>query len=113
MGSYLNQYFKNKFYAIGFDTFKGTVNVLNGGEFETHSFQARENTFSNLLAQAKYNTFFLRLHKESPFRWTNLSIMNVYSNWQEPKPLLVKAGVDFDAIVFIRNTSASTKLSQK
>ncbi|WP_246254211.1 erythromycin esterase family protein [Pedobacter foliorum] len=30
MGSYLNQHFKNEFYAISFDTFKGAVNILMG-----------------------------------------------------------------------------------
>jgi erythromycin esterase-like protein len=113
MGSYLNQHFGNEFYAIGFDTFKGTVSVLNDGEFEAHTFQAKESSFSNMLAQAKYNSFFLPFHKKSPFTGTTRLITNIYSNWQEPKPLPIKPGVDFDGIVFIRDTSASIKLSQE
>jgi erythromycin esterase-like protein len=61
MGSYLNQHFKNAFYAIGFDTFKGTVNVLNNGQFEEHAFQAKESTFSTLLAQQSTVRFFFPL----------------------------------------------------
>jgi erythromycin esterase-like protein len=114
MGSYLNQHFKNKFYAIGFETFKGTVNVLNKGEFEAHTFQAEANSFSNMLAQAKDKSFFLPFHSDSPFTGTTTSITNIYSNWQgRPKPLPIKPGVDFDGIVFIRDTSPSIKLSRE
>jgi erythromycin esterase-like protein len=113
MGSYLNQHFKNAFYAIGFDTFKGTVNVLNDGQFEEHAFQAKESTFSTLLAQAKYSSFFLPFPKESPFTGKTSLITNIYSNWQDLKPLPIKPGIDFDGIVFIRDTSASIKLSQE
>jgi erythromycin esterase-like protein len=113
MGSYLNQHFKNEFYALGFDTFKGTVNVLKEGEFESHNFQAVASSFSNILAQAKDKSFFLPFHKESPFTGTTTSITNIYSNWQgPPKPLLIKPGIDFNGIVFIRETSPSIKLRQ-
>jgi len=111
MGSYLNQHFKDEFYAIGFDTFKGTVNVLNEGEFEAHAFEAEASSFSKMLAQANYQSFFLPFHKDSPFAGTTTSVTNIYSNWQgQPKPLQIRPGVDFDAIVFIRTTSPSNKL---
>ncbi|MEJ5962723.1 erythromycin esterase family protein [Pedobacter immunditicola] len=112
MGSYLNQHFGNAFYAIGFDTFKGMVNVLHDGEFEMLTFQAQANSLSNMLAQARYKTFFLPFPQQSPFIGTTSLITNIYANRQEPKPLPIKPGVDFDAIIFIRDTSASIKLSQ-
>lgn len=108
MGLYLNQCFKNEFYAIGFDTFKGAVNVLDDGEFEVHTFQAEASSFSSMLAQAKYKLFFVPFRKGDPFTGTTTSITNIYSNWQgPPKPLQMKPGVDFDGIIFIRNTSPS------
>jgi erythromycin esterase-like protein len=112
MGSYLSKHFGNAFYAIGFDTFKGTVNVLNDGQFEEHAFQAKESTFSTLLAQAKYKSFFLPFPIKSPFTGTTSLITNIYSNWQAFKPLAIKPGLDFDGIIFIKDTSASVKLSQ-
>ena len=113
LGSYLNQHFGDAFYAIGFDTFKGTVNVLHDGEFEVLTFQAKDNSLSHMLAQAKYKTFYLPFHKKSPFIGTTSLITNIYSNRQEPKPLPIKPGLDFDGIIFIRDTSASIKLSQE
>lgn len=112
MGLHLNRYFKNEFYAIGFDTYKGTVNVLNEGEFEAHAFQAKTGTLSNILAQAKSKSFFLPFHKDDPFTGTTTLITNIYSNWQgPPKPLPIKPGIDFDGIIFIRDTSPSIRLS--
>lgn len=114
MGSYLNQHFKDEFYAIGFDTFKGVVNVLNEGKFEPHTIEAEASSFSNMLAQAKHKSFYLPFHKDSPFTGTATTITNIYSNWQgKPKPLPIKPGVDFDGIMFIRDTSQSIKLSRE
>ncbi len=113
MGSYLNEHFKNEFYAVGFDTFKGAVNVLNQSEFEAHTFQAEASSFSSVLAQAKDKLLFLAFHNDSPFTGTTTFITNIYANWQEPpKPLQIKPGVDFDGIVFIRDTSPSIRLAR-
>lgn len=114
MGLYLNQHFKKEFYSIGFDTFKGTVNVLNEGEFEAHTFQAEASSFSNMLAQAKHKSFFLPFHTDSPIDGTTIYITNIYANWQgPPKPLPIKPGIDFDGIIFIRDTSPSVTLSRE
>lgn len=37
-------------------------------------------------------------------------ITNLYSNWQTPVPLPVKLASDFDALIFIRETTASISL---
>jgi erythromycin esterase-like protein len=113
MGSYLKQHFGNEFYVIGFDTYKGSVNVLNNGAFEMHTFEGKENSFSSMFAKAKYEAFFMPFNfKSSPFTGMTGYITNIYSNWQEPIPLPIRPGVDFDGIVFIKNTTASIKLSQ-
>ncbi|KIO76786.1 hypothetical protein TH53_12735 [Pedobacter lusitanus] len=110
MGSYLKRQLGDQFYAIGFDTYQGTVNVLKDGKFETHIFKAEENSFSHMLAQTKYSSFFLPFHKGNPFNGVTGFITNIYSDWREPKPLSIKIGVDFDSILFIRNTTHSIKL---
>lgn len=114
VGGYLKKHFRNTFYAIAFDTYQGTVNVLHEGEFEEHTFQAKEGSFSNTLAKADYETFFLPVSREDcPFKGVSSLITNIYSNWQEPKPLPVIPGSDFDALIFIKNTTASVKLSRE
>ncbi len=113
LGAYLKKQYANAFYAICFDTDNGTVNVWND-DFEEHTFQAMEGSLSNTLAKARYDAFFLPLdRKASPFNGTISLITNIYSNWQEPKPLPIKPGLDFDAMIFIRNTSASIKQIRK
>ncbi|MFD3002607.1 erythromycin esterase family protein [Pontibacter toksunensis] len=113
MGSYLKQQFGKEFYVIGFDTYKGTVNVLNSGKFEKHAFEGKENSLSGVFAKAKSEAFFLPFNaKSGPFTGMTGYITHIGSNWQELTSLPIRPGVDFDGIIFIRNTSASTKLSQ-
>lgn len=114
MGSHLKQQFGEKFYVVGFDTYKGTVNVLNGTEFEAHAFEGEERSFSKTLAKAAFEAFFLSFHKKAnPFTGTTGLITNIYSDWRKTTPLPFKPGIDFDAIIFIRNTSASIKLREE
>lgn len=110
MGGHLNLHFKNEFYSVGFDTYKGHVHVLEGDAFEAHPFQAADNTLSGLLSRANRPSFFLPIHKGSLLYGTAALITNVYAEWREPKPLTIKPGTDFDAIVFIRETSPSIQL---
>jgi erythromycin esterase-like protein len=112
LGSYLKEQFGTQFYAIGFDTYQGSVNVLNNGEFDEHTFQAKDNSLSKLLAQGKYSSFFLPFDNNCPLKGVTSLITNIYSNWQEPNPLPIRPALDFDALVFIRDTSASRRLSQ-
>ncbi|TXK33801.1 erythromycin esterase family protein [Pontibacter qinzhouensis] len=113
MGSHLKKQFGKKFYVIGFDTYQGSVNVLNSGKFEMHRFEGKENTLSGTFSKAKYEAFFLPFNtKPSPFTGMTGYITNIYSIWQEPTPVPIRPGVDFDGIIFIKNTTASVKLSQ-
>lgn len=107
LGAYMKKEMGSAFYAIGFDTYSGTVNVWNGN-FEKHTFQAMEGSLSATLAKAKFDAFFLPFdRKASPFKGGTVLITNIYSSWKELKPLPIKPGEDFDAIIFIKNTSAS------
>jgi len=111
MGYHLKQHFGDKFYVMVFDTYQGTVNVLNNGAFESHDFKSGDDGLTGLLARAGHKAFYLPVHAAANPLGTEIrKITNIYSNWQEPKPLPVRPGVDFDAIIFVRDTSASVQL---
>ncbi|GAB2774363.1 hypothetical protein GCM10027275_16740 [Rhabdobacter roseus] len=108
MGFYLKKHFGEQYYAIGLDTYSGSVSVLNHGQFESHDFVGTDSTFSALFSKANFEAFFVDFHAvPNPLLNTKNSITNIYSNWQEPKPLPIVAGIDFDGLLFIRNTTAS------
>lgn len=110
MGFHLKKEFGAKYYALGFDTFKGLVNILNDDTFEMYQFITDENTYSGLFAKSKYELFFLSFQKANPLSGQRNFITNIYSDWRDPKTLPIKPGVDFDGLIFIRNTSASVEL---
>lgn len=111
MGYHLKQQFGDKFYSMVFDTYRGKVNVLNNGAFEAHDFKSGDDGLTGLLARAGHKVFYLPVHgAANPLGTEIRKITNIYSNWQEPKPLPVRPGVDFDAIIFVKDTSASVKL---
>ncbi len=112
MGGHLKKQFSDRYFAIAVDTYKGSVNVLNQGKFEAHDFQTNEATLSGTLSKAKYPSLYLRFNVTSdPFKGASSQITNIYSNWQELKPLPIRPGVDMDAVIFIRSTTPSTQLS--
>lgn len=112
MGYFMNQKFGTTFYVIGLDTYKGSVNVLNNDrEFEEHNFEGIEGTFSYMFAKSHYSMFFIDFARPgNPFTNKLNKITNLYSNWQTPVPLPVKLGSDFDALIFIKETTASIAL---
>lgn len=111
MGSYLKEALSRKYYAIGFDTFNGTVNVINDGEFVKHDFKADQQSYAQLFATSNYKNFLISFDdKTNPFFGIKNNITNIYSNWMPPRALPIRPGVDFDAIIFLRDTNASTQL---
>lgn len=112
MGYYINEAFGHSFYAIGFDTYKGSVNVLdNNGKFERHAFEGNPLTFSGIFSKVRYDTFFIDFTAEgTPMKDQVNKITNLYSNWKTPVPLPVRLGSDFDGLIFIRETTASIGL---
>ncbi|WP_447637787.1 erythromycin esterase family protein [Flavobacterium microcysteis] len=109
MGGYLKQELGAKYYALGFDTYKGNVNVIAEGKIIKHSFESGLGTFSELFSKAKDSPFFLsfNLKNSNPFIQTKNKITNIYSVWTNDRALPILPGSDFDAIVFIRETTAS------
>ncbi|UYQ95066.1 erythromycin esterase family protein [Chitinophaga horti] len=110
MGAYLMRHFGDRFYALCMDTYSGSVNVINGGGFEVHPFSGMPDGFSSLLAKAKHEAFYLSFRGNQPFANDTVSLTTIHSNWQGTKPLPVKPGTDMDALVFIRNSTASVKV---
>lgn len=112
MGKHLNTIYGTKYYALGFDTFKGSVNVIEDNEFVKYDFLAEKGSFSDLFAQAKYERFLISFRQpKNPFNDLRNTISNIYSAWHSPWALPIRPGKDFDGIVFLRTTTASTRLA--
>jgi erythromycin esterase-like protein len=111
-GYYLRQHYGPRYYALGFDTYQGQVNVLAKGQLVAESFTAQPTSFSALLAQAKYPAFFLPLKAgvAQPFKSANQTITNINANWTAQRELPIRLGVDFDGLIFLRQTTASLPL---
>lgn len=109
MGGYLKQKLKDRYYALGFDTYKGNVNVIAEGKITKHSFESGSDTFSGLFSKAKDSQFFLSFNpnKANPFAQNKNKITNIYSVWTNDRALPILPGSDFDSIIFVRETTAS------
>jgi len=114
MGGYLRKDFDDRYFALALDTYEGSVNVLDQDrKFESHNFQTNEHTLSGLMSKAKASRFYLKFdEKTDPFLANISLITNIYSNWQNLKPLPIRPGRDFDAVLFIKNTKPSIELKQ-
>lgn len=93
MGSHLKAAFGSDYYVLFLDTYRGSVNVLNNGEFETHSFEAPRSSFSELFARSKYECFFVSFgDKDGPLHSVRNLITNIFSIWLERTALPCKTG---------------------
>lgn len=110
MGAYLKDNLGGKYYAVGFDTFSGTVSVLDAGKFIKHDFRADPHSYSQLFAASKYKNFFISFDKRQNQLFGKNNITNIYSNRTPVRALPIRPGFDFDAVIFLRNTNASAKL---
>lgn len=104
MGNFLHQYLGKDYYFIAFDTNEGNYNVIEDGSLKEYSFKMNKELFD-----MKMKAFFIDLNSDSnPFRDKNYMITTLFSNWQgEPKPAPSKAGVDFDGLIFVHESSSS------
>lgn len=111
MGGYITRHFGNRYFALALDTYQGSVSVLNQGKFEAHTFETHLHTLSGTMSKVQAERFYLKFdHEHDPFKGALEHITNIYSNWNEPKPIPMRPGIDFDAVLFIKNTTASTAL---
>jgi erythromycin esterase-like protein len=111
LGGFVAKHFGDRYFALALDTYQGSVNVLNNREFEAHTFETNAHTLSAVMAKAQAKSFYLKFDaKKDPFKGGIAYITNIYSNWNDPKPIPMRPGIDFDAILFIKNTSPSKEL---
>lgn len=112
MGYYVRKKYGSQYYALGFDTFKGSATVLDGDDFVQHSFEAQPASFSATFATAKLPAFFLsfKVSEGDPFYGVTKNITNIYANWGNTQALPIRPGIDFDGMIFIRETTASVPL---
>jgi erythromycin esterase-like protein len=111
MGGYITKHFGDRYFALALDTYQGSVNVLNQGKFESHIFETNQHTLSKMMSKAQAKRFYLKFDTEhDPFKGVLEHITNIYSNWNEPKPIPMRPGIDFDAVLFINDTTSSTEL---
>ncbi|WP_256003462.1 erythromycin esterase family protein [Pedobacter deserti] len=112
MGGHLQKHFGDRYFALALDTYQGSVSVLDQHRnFESHQFQTNENTLSGLMSKANSGRFYLKFNeKTDPFHVGTSLITNIYSNWGTQKTLPIRPGKDFDAILFIRQTTHSIEL---
>lgn len=117
MGGYLKKHFGNSYFALALDTYQGSVSVLNQErKFETHTFETEPGTFSAMLSKARYPQFYLKFDTGNNFfKGAAVYMTNIYANWTspEPKPIPIRPGIDFDAVLFIKTTTASKEITNK
>ncbi|MBG6235391.1 erythromycin esterase-like protein [Pedobacter sp. CAN_A7] len=113
VGSYLKQAFGQQYYALGLDTYKGSVNVLADGQFEAHAFETPKESFSAIFAGADEERFYVDFDKAlNPFTSMQQPITHINSNWTEARTLPIRPGLDFNGILFIRETTPSRRLAK-
>lgn len=112
MGYYVRQKYQTQYYTIGLDTYKGSVNSIVDDAFQQNSFEMQPSSLSALFAKAKYPNFFVSVDnaQSNPLYNVSSNITNIFSNWGRMRTLQIRPGIDFDALLFIRETTASTEL---
>ncbi len=113
MGFHLREKLSSKYYAIGFDTFKGKVTILGDEDFETRDFEAKPESFSAELAKAKLPSFLLLIDdRQSPIYGKDSQITNIFANFGRNLSLTFRPGIDFDALIFIRETTPTITIKR-
>lgn len=99
MGNYIYDNFKNSYYMIAFDTCMGNLNTVENGDIKSYNFRLEK----TLLNQEVSNYFIAFNNNQYKYNITNLS-SNLEGNPQLSPSIL---GLDIDALVFIKETTAS------
>ncbi len=116
MGDYLKEAYGNKFFNIAFDTYEGKVRTMNWTDEHGYTFAINElapvtdGSFTALFNQVKYPNFYVRFKEGNPFGSQTKKITNIMVNWKAPFALPTTIAKDFDALIFIRKTSASEEI---
>ncbi|WP_290842529.1 erythromycin esterase family protein [Flavobacterium sp.] len=113
MGFYLREKLSDKYYAVGFDTFRGKVTILGENDFEHKDFEAKPDSFSAELSKAKSPSFLLLLDDtKNPIYGKDSKITNIFANFGRNLSLTMRPGIDFDALIFIRETTPTITIKR-
>lgn len=113
MGDYLKEVYGKRFFNIAFDTYEGNVRTMNWSEDNGYTFAINQlvpvekDSFTWLFGQARYPDFYVRFTEDSPFALQTKKLTNIMVGWKAPFALPTTIGKDFDALIFIKKTSAS------
>jgi erythromycin esterase-like protein len=112
MGYYIRQQYQMQYYTIALDTYKGSVNSIVDDSFQKNSFEMQPSSLSALLAKVKFPNFFINVDSAqgNPLYNESSNITNIFSNWGSMRTLKIRPGIDFNALIFLRETTASTPL---
>lgn len=113
MGDYLRDVYGKRFFNIAFDTYEGIVRTMNWSDDNGYTFAVNQlpsvekDSFTWWFGQVKYPDFYVRFIEDSPFASQTKKITNIMVGWKAPFSLPTTVGKDFDALIFIKKTSAS------
>lgn len=114
MGGFLHKKLSDQYYNVAFDTFQGSVNniAFESGQWTTnsHTLVKPENNFSSLFSKSKYPRFFINITPLDVFYGKIDNKTHIFSDRREPYEIPTALGKDFNAIIFFRETSASSML---
>lgn len=116
MGDYLKGVYGNKFFNIAFDTYEGSVRTMNWSDDNGYTFAINQlppvekESYTWIFGQAKYPDFYVRFTEDCPFASQTKKLTNIMVNWKAPFALPTTIAKDFDALIFIRKTSASEEI---
>lgn len=101
MGNYLFKHFKDEYYVVALDAYSGRLNTIENGSIASFDFKLPK----KLLPVQHENYILIYYNKENPlpYNLTNLS-SNLEGN---PQIFPTKMGLDIDALIFIKETTAS------
>ncbi|TWR28816.1 erythromycin esterase family protein [Mucilaginibacter pallidiroseus] len=110
MGYYLRNKYQSQYFALAFDTYQGGVTVMNGDYYVKYAFQTPQPSFSAWFASASQPNFYLPFSSNGLISGQTGNITNVFANWSIKRVLPMRPGIDFDALMFFRNTTPSQPL---
>lgn len=104
MGNYLFNHYKDDYYVIALDTYCGKLNTIENGSIESFDFKLNKSLLP--VEYINYILVYTNTERNLEYNLTNLS-SNLQGN---PQIFQTIIGLDFDALIFIKETTASKVL---
>jgi len=101
MGNYLSDHYKNDYYVIALDTHSGRLHTIENGLIESFDF----NLDKKLLPVIYPNYILVHNNNEKPLEYNLTSLSSNLKGNPQISPTII--GLDIDALIFIKETTAS------